>query len=374
MDMRPASPRPAGLVARRARTVATLTLAAISIAAAVACKDSSAPMPAQGQWQGGYGPQGQWQGPQGGGQWQGNAGARPNGGFPANGPQGGWPQGSSPQGGPSPAPVLNDTINALDMAALRQRAASILAELVAALPADRQQRVNGIPLVSDATPGEVNAFAGCDDQGTPFMATTDGLLEVVAFSARFRATDEVFGTHKADQYFQMIAQTSRPKTPLQRPGAGFIDPTQDVDGRKVARQNVLFDASLAFVLGHELGHHYLGHTGCANGQRGLFGGDLSRLLPRVSAGFNQPNEVAADIAGTYNAMTIGSRRQNRFGEEGAMLVLNFFLAMRRGVSASDVLFAFESTHPHPSVRIPIVQQAANTWRMTGGNPPPVISL
>ncbi len=272
--------------------------------------------------------------------------------------------------------MANDAINSLDFVWMRQHAAAILGELVAALPADKRAKVDGIPLVSDPTPGEVNAFAGCDDQGTPFMATTDGLLEVLAFESRFRATDEVFGSHRVDAYSDMIAKTSRPKTPLVRPGVGFIDPTQDVDGRKVARQNVLFDASIAFVLGHELGHHYLGHTGCANGQgRGFVLGDINRLLTRVTPGFNQPNEIAADIAGTYNLMTIGSRRPtNRFAEEGAILTLNFFLALHRSLSASDVVFAFEQSHPHPSVRLPIVQQAANTWRLTGGNPPPLISF
>ncbi len=354
----------------------------LSIAGA-ACKDTSAPVPAQGQWQAGYGQPGYGQPGYGQPSYGQPSYGRPAYGQPAYGQpaygspptvgqQGNWQGAAQPQ---PVGPVMNDPLNALDFNVMRQRAASILAELVAALPADKRARVDGIPLVSDNTPGEVNAFAGCSDQGQPFMATTDGLLEVLAFSARFRATDELFGTHKVDAYSKMVAQNARPKTPLARPGPGFIDPTEDVDGRKVARQNVLFDAALAFVLGHELGHHYLGHTGCADGQSGgLFGGDLSRFLPRVAAGFNQPNEVAADIAGTYNAMTIGSRRQSRFGEEGAMMVLNFFLAMRQGVSASDVLFAFESTHPHPSVRIPIVQQAANTWRLTGGNPPPVISL
>jgi hypothetical protein len=89
----------------------------------------------QGQWRPGGAPPGQWGQPQGG-------------------------QSGPPQYVPSPAnlpPVPNDPINNLDLGWMRQRAASILAETEASLPPNRRARVDGIPLVNDDTPGEINA-------------------------------------------------------------------------------------------------------------------------------------------------------------------------------------------------------------------------
>ena len=78
-----------------------------------------------------------------------------------------------------PAPALGaNAINQIDIAALRSRAQTILAELVAALAPQHQARVQGIPLVVDSTPGEVNAFAACTKEGRAAMAITDGLLEI----------------------------------------------------------------------------------------------------------------------------------------------------------------------------------------------------
>ncbi len=320
---------------------------------------------------------------QGSGQWgqqppqQGGWGQQPpqQGGWGQQPPpqQGGWGQQPPPQQGgtqqPPVGPVANDPINNTDIAFLRQRAGAVLQELVAALADQRRAKVQGIPLFSDPTVGEVNAFAACDDQGQPLMAVSDALLEVMAHSARFRAYDELFKGNKLDAYTSLVAQNYRPKKPLPRPGPGFVDPAQDMDGRKVARQAVLMDAQLAFVLGHELAHHYLDHTGCANGggSRGVSPGDFGRLVSRAAPFLNQPNEVGSDVAGVQNLLAAGQRRQGaKWNEEGALLSLNFFGALDR-LTPESILFAFESSHPHPSIRIPIVQQTANNFRITGGN-------
>ena len=358
----------------------TAALLAAALVALPACRPTTgtpATQPAYGYPQQGYPQQGY---PQQG---------YPQQGYPQQGyPQQGYPQqpapygtqaptpGPAPQGQqPAPAgpPVGNDPINNIDIGWLRQQAASVLNELVAALPPASQAKVQGIPLVADPTVGEVNAFAACDDAGAPLMAITDGLLEVEAFSAQFKATDELFGTHKLDQYGGLVAQGLRPNAPLPKPGPGMIDAAQHSDARKVARQHQLLDEQIAFVLGHELGHHHLGHTGCANGQagrRGVSPGDFGRVLSRALPMFNQPNEVAADIAGTNNLLTAGARRQGaKWNEEGAMLTLGFFATLDK-LTMQKVALGFLLTHPHPVVRIPIVQQTANTWRASGGNPLP----
>ena len=272
--------------------------------------------------------------------------------------------------GPQP-PVANDPINTLNVGFMRQRAQEVIRDLIAALPANQQQMVASIPLVVDDEVGEVNAFAACIN-GKALMAVSDGLLEIQAQMARAKATDEVFGTRKFDEYIRFVAQNQRPKQPIVRPPAGFFNPGQDVDGRKVARQHQLFEEELAFVLGHELAHHYLQHTGCAGTQPDhVTPHDLGRLLSSAVPVFNQPNEITADTSGTNNLLSAGSRRAGyKWTEGGAMLTLNFFLALKQITPAEAIIFGFQMTHPHPAFRIPIVQNTAAQWRRSGGNPAP----
>ena len=140
---------------------------------------------------------------------------------------------------------------------------SILNELLAVLSQPNQQLVRGIPLVFDPT-GEINAFAGCDEQGTPFLAATAGILEAVDAIAQTKATDEVFGTHTYDAYCAAVlpgvvtSDKGRAALPT-----GIIPTNLGGDPRRWSRAREIFDEVLAFTFGHELAHHYLGHTGCA---------------------------------------------------------------------------------------------------------------
>jgi hypothetical protein len=276
-------------------------------------------------------------------------------------------------GAPPPAAVIPgapgapgiDPINQLDLPFLRAEATGILAELVAALPPLQHGRVAAIPIVVDSTPGEVNAFATCSKSGRAAMAITDGLLEIQAFLARARAHDEMAGTRKVDEYITLIARSQRPKQPVVRPAPNFFDPALDVNPQKLARQRQVLDEELAFVLGHELAHHYLGHLPCT-AAGALPVAEIARVLSDAVPGFNQPNELAADISGLNDALTAGARRTGyHFTETGALLTMQFFAGMDQ-LSPTDVLFSFERSHPAPALRVPIIQQTANAWRATGG--------
>lgn len=271
------------------------------------------------------------------------------------------------------APVPFDPINTIDVNFLRGRALAVLGELVAALPQPQQSRVQGIPLITDSTVGEVNAFATCTRDGKTAMAITDGLLDIQAHMAQARAIDELFGSRKVDEYVRFIAQNQRPKAPIAQPPAGMFDAAQTVDGRKVARQHDVLDEQIAFVLGHELAHHYLGHLPC-NASSGLSAAEVARVLSDAVPLFNQPNEVAADMAGVNNVLTTGARRQGyHFTEGGALLTMQFFSGMDQ-FSPIDILFGFERTHPPPAIRSPIIQQTAAAWRSTGGRGLPILGF
>jgi hypothetical protein len=267
---------------------------------------------------------------------------------------------------PAVAPsVLGDPINDLNLGWLRQRSQSILAELVAALPDGARARVVNIPLVIDDTPGDVNAFAACAN-GKAAMAVTDGMLEIIAWLAMSVAHDEIFGTRKTDEYIGFIARNLVPEQPIPRP-RGFFTAAAQSDGRKVQRQHVVFEEQLAFVLAHELAHHHLGHLPCTGNAGPLGSGDLARVLSDRIPLLNQPNEAAADLAGTTNVLDAGKRRAGaRWSEAGGLLTMRFFSGMEGGAGPARILLAFQHSHPPPQLRIPLIQQSANYWRSTGG--------
>ena len=247
-----------------------------------------------------------------------------------------------------------------------------MAELTGALTDVERARVQNIPLVVDDTPGDVNAFAACAN-GRSLMAITDGMLEISAWLAMSAAHDELFGTQTTDTYIQFLAANLRENQPLPRPNNLFSNATH-ADARKVARQHVLFEEEVAFVLGHELAHHHLGHLPCT-GQPGLFGSaDLARVLADRIPVMNQPNEAAADLAGTSNVLNAGARRTGaRWTEGGALLTMRFFLGMEGGGSV-NLLLGFARSHPPPQWRVPLIQQSANYWRRTGGSSFPIPRL
>lgn len=282
------------------------------------------------------------------------------------------PPGATGPGAPgssTPGFVAGDPITTRNLTFLRQRGQDILTELVGVLPAAKQQRVYGIPLVVDDSPGEVNAFAACSSSGKSAMAITDGLLLIGAGLAEAQAHDEIFGTRKVDEYIQFVATNMQPKQQIPNPPPGFFSASGDA--RVVTRQHQVFEELIAFVLGHELGHHHLGHLPCTAGADPVGAGDVARVLSSQVPLFNQPNEIASDLAGTNNVLDAGRNRGGQgfyaWTEGGGLLTMRFFAGFE-SFSPGDLITAFERSHPPPALRVPIIQQAANTWRSTGGAP------
>lgn len=266
-----------------------------------------------------------------------------------------------------PEPVDNDPLNQLDIRFLRDTAKEVMRELVAALPDRERQLMEPIPLAIEDEPGAVNAFAACI-RGEAKMAVTDELLRIMAQLARARATDDHFGTKKFDGYMTFLEGAVKPDQPVPQPPASFFERTQDIDGRKVARQHQLFEEELAFVMGHEIAHHYLGHTGCVGTPHPLIrlGNVLSGRIPI----FNQPFELAADTQGTRNLLNAGARRTSyKWTEGGGMMMLTFFSSLEKVKANDSFLFAFFLTHPPSGVRLPVVQQEAERWRRSQPRPP-----
>jgi hypothetical protein len=283
-------------------------------------------------------------------------------------PQQPLPQQPVPQ---QPAPVAQRPLlpPLVGVAAWQQELRGVLNELLASLSPSNQALVRGIPLVFDPTL-EVNAFAGCDEQGAPFLAATSGILEAVDAIAQTKATDELFGTQTYDAYCNaVLPQLVRSEKARAGLPAGIIPTNLGGDLRRWSRAHEIFDEVLAFTFGHELAHHYLGHTGCAKGQGGS-GPDPAKLgrLATVVPLFNQVAEASADSAGCYNSLDAGRARrpQYEWSENGGVTLLDFFARIERAAGQGGPLSLLNplgvlKTHPNPLARIPLLQAVARTW-------------
>jgi len=280
------------------------------------------------------------------------------------------PPQQQPQQPQQPAVVQRPLLAPLiGVAAWQQELRGVMNELLAALNPSNQALVRGIPLVFDPT-FEVNAFAGCDDQGAPFLAATSGILEAVDAIAQTKATDEMFGTQTYDAYCNaVLPQLVKSEKARAALPAGIIPPQYGSDLRRWSRAHELYDEILAFTFGHELAHHYLGHTGCAKGQGGS-GPDptkLGRIATAVPL-FNQVAEASADSAGAYNSLDAGRARrpQYEWSENGGVNLLDYFARIERAAGQGGPLSLLNplgilKTHPNPLARIPLLQAVARTW-------------
>ena len=225
--------------------------------------------------------------------------------------------------------LASDPINQIHLPALRSQAERVLVELVTALPPDQRARVARIALVSDNALGDVNAYATCDDGG-PFIAISDGMLMVNAHLAMTTATDEFFETKLERSYLDWLEGHS-----IAPPPAAFYAGAYQTDRRKVLRQHEIFDEQVAFVLAHELAHHYLGHLAC-NSDGGMVE-EVGQIASDAVPLFNQTAELAADMAGVKNVLATGhTRRGYVWTEDGALLVMSAF-SRRHPMTPADVL-------------------------------------
>jgi hypothetical protein len=262
---------------------------------------------------------------------------------------------------PAPKPLLPPLIGA---DARRAEVRAVLAELVAVLPAAQKAKVQNIPLVFETDETEINAFAGCEN-GAPFMATTEGFNLAVEAIAQTRATDELFGTQTYEAYATGIkAKLAKGQSPALPAG---IIPAQHVnDAKRQSRAREIYGDIVAFTMGHELAHHYLGHTGCANGQPATPGPNpaiLGHLATKIVPVLNQPVELASDNAGCRNTLTAGRARRPGFewSEVGGLMLFDFFGRLEADAPMIAKV-AFLRTHPESKVRIPFVQATAKQWR------------
>ena len=269
---------------------------------------------------------------------------------------------------PSPLPPgAIDAYGGFTEAFQQMEARSVLTELVAALEPAHQARVAGVPLNFTNDPAEVNAAAGCDrTTRQAFMLATRGILRLMAATSEARAVDEAANSTLLNQYMDVLVQRVRSQQEVIQIPPGSVPPAWAMNPQKLARQRFLFSSQLGFVLGHELAHHYRGHTGCQN-TRGTNQQqtDMEQILRTASSTvppFNQPLEAESDTWGIISTLDAGRRRgPAAWNEDGAMLSMDFFQRLEGERGTSPILI-FVRTHPPAIIRRPIIQLWASNWR------------
>ena len=173
-----------------------------------------------------------------------------------------------------------DPAPAAALAIARRTATEALSALVARLSTDDKRKLVGIYVAFDESATDMNALAACDDDGDYVVVVNDAFLRLARTVAAAQATDEIFGTHKVDEYAAFLAgsqaQGARAAStgPLRAselvgvstlpPPVGFFDASQARAPAKLAIEAVRFREVLGAVVAHELTHLVLGELVCPN--------------------------------------------------------------------------------------------------------------
>jgi hypothetical protein len=263
---------------------------------------------------------------------------------------------------PAP-PNSTDASGAMTMAFLRTEVVSVIDEVRNHLPPEHRSRVEHVPFHIVDDPVEPNAAAGCaPGSGAPMIMITTPMLTICAATAQARAYDELAHTSTYETYASSIMDMIRGHEVHGLARDALSGPLA-TDPRKLARQRHLFDEQVAFILGHEMAHHYRGHTGCtpsASASAAEAEG-LQRQLAQQAPPLQQPFEIEADMWGITSVLEAGHERAGgHWSDEGALLSLDTFRHIGETQTA-DLPLVFLSTHPPSMIRAPLVEEVARSW-------------
>jgi hypothetical protein len=268
-----------------------------------------------------------------------------------------------------PHPVvggIHDPITQRDQPWMHAETERVMRQMIASLGDNPRSEVEGVALEQLDMPGVVNAFAGCEGLGRPIVGITDEMLDIMAHLAQARAAEELFDVDATNAYTTWMFSHQPERGPLVEPPDGREDPRIRDDKQKIALQHLIFDEEVGWVIGHELAHHYLGHTRCDQ-DGGIVDGVRDLAIAIVPAA-KQPDELAADAAGIDLVLNTARRTNQPYSQRGALLVLDFF-ARTHPTTAQDIVFLFALTHPPTEIRLPALRAVTAAWFLTNGHLP-----
>lgn len=264
----------------------------------------------------------------------------------------------------STAPALATPF--LSLAAAHRQASLDLRVLVDRLPTEARRRLTGIYVAFDPSLTDVGSMAACDDDGDYVVVISDALLGLADFVAQAEATDEVFWTHKRDEYATFLAESQRPGTRALPPPPGFFDAAQAQSARKVDVASTRFNEIVAGTVAHELAHLLQGDLVCPNPTATHERGDdewtheeRDHAFTVAEKLYTPPRVLAADCAGIDRVLDAGMTEQ---GELAWLSTLDRIERTGRERADRPTPSTYLRLHEACGVRADVVRAAANQWR------------
>jgi hypothetical protein len=268
-------------------------------------------------------------------------------------------------GGPARA-QSTDAAPALALPAAHREATDELRALVGRLPPEARRRLTGIYVAFDTSLTDVGSLAACDDDGDYVVVISDALLGVADFVAQAKATDEVFWTHKLDEYAAFLAESQQSGTRALPPPPGFFDAAQTHAARKMDLESARFREIVAGIVAHELAHLLQGDLVCPNPTATHERGDdewtreeRDHAFTVAEKLYTLPRVLAADSAGIERLLDSG------LTEEGNLAWLSTqdrIERMARERADRPAPSTYLRLHEACGVRAEVVRAAANHWR------------
>ncbi len=272
--------------------------------------------------------------------------------------------------GLSGRPAHAEVDGAPALSSAKTAARDALGALVAHLSPDDKKRLTGLYVAFDESATDINALAACDDDGDYVVVVSDALLRLATTVAQAEATDEVFGTHKLDEYAAFLAGSQAEGVRALPPPAGFFDAAQARAPAKLALEAVRLREIAGAVVAHELQHLVQGDLVCPNPTATHERGDdvwtreerehaLAVALKIYATG----RVLAADGAATTRLLDAG---MTELGNLGWLSVVS-----RIEGTPAEKGSTYLALHHDGGVRAEVVRAAADQWRrLRAAAPPP----
>jgi hypothetical protein len=252
------------------------------------------------------------------------------------------------------------------LAAAHLEASEDLRTLMDRVSPEARRRLTGIYVAFDTSVTDVGSMAACDDDGDYVVVISDALFGVADFVAQAEATDEIFWTHKLDEYAGFLAESQRSGTRSLPPPPGFFDATQTNAARKMDVEAARFREIVAGIVAHELEHLLQGDLVCPNPTATHERGDdewtreeREHAVTVAEKLYTPPRVLAADGAGIDRLLDLGLTEK---GELAWLSTQDRIERVARERVDHPVPSTYLRLHEACGVRAEVVRAEANRWR------------
>ena len=268
-----------------------------------------------------------------------------------------------------------DATPALGLTIAHRQTTEELEALTRRLPPEVRRRLVGVYVAFDPSVTDVGSMAACDDDGDYVVVVSDALLRLADFVAQAEATDEIFWTHKLDEYAALLAESQRSGTRSLPPPPGFFGATRVRSARELDVESSRFREIVAGVLAHELAHLIQSDLVCPNPTATHERGDdewtreeREHALTVAQKLYTPARVLAADGAGIDRLLDSGKTEQ---GELAWLFTLDRIERASRERADPAALSTYLRLHEACGVRMEVARAAANRWRELHALSPPM---